>query len=84
MQLQLDLSENQITLKDAPFGTVVLLADGHYIVCKPVSKLLNSTLIQEVVRRGDTIVAHLETGKLTVRKSNYPCKIVKATLSIKA
>lgn len=40
--------------------------DSLYLRIIPAKRLFNSTLVHEVVTRGDVFAVHMETGQLTV------------------
>ena len=62
-----------ITIKEIKYSECFMSGGNKYMKIFPVTSLLNSTLIKDVVKRGDCFVVNLETGDFTVFPSNKNC-----------
>jgi len=79
-QLTLALDSNAPTLAQVKLGEVFLHREQPYIKLAPVKTLVRSTLVHEVVTRGDFFVAALVTGSLTVLSHSSPIELVESKL----
>ena len=62
-----------ITIKDIKHGECFMSGGNKYMKIFPVTSLLNSTLIKDVIKRGDCFAVNLETGDFTVFPSTKNC-----------
>ena len=81
-QVQQELFQPAPALKDIKVGECFQLADYEsiYMRVAPVKALVHSTMVHEVLTRGDCFVIALSTGMLTVMKYNTLVHPVKANL----
>ena len=81
-QVQQELFPSTPTLKDVRVGEWFQPAgyESVYMRVAPVKTLVHSTMVHEVLTRGDCFVIALSTGMLTVMKYNTLVHPVKANL----
>ena len=83
-QLQLPLDDEFPTLSSIKFGECLKLMNGTEIYLKitPVKSLLHSTMMYEVVTRGDFFVVNVTTGNFTVMPKSVRVSPVSATITL--
>lgn len=54
-----------------------------FIRVKPVNFLLNSTILNDVINRGDVIVCRLAKGTIFVTQGTRPIQLLDATVVVK-
>lgn len=62
--MQLDLFDSP-RARETKFGQCFLLSGHMYMRVKPINFMLNSTLVQDVLGRGDVFVVRLDNGRLS-------------------
>lgn len=78
-QLSLPL-KTVTTAKFIEMGTLFLISSDLYMRVKPVSWMLNSTLIQDKITRGYVFAVNMETGKLGTIEGSEIVEPVTGTL----
>ena len=83
-QLQLPLDDELPTLSSIHFGSCFKLANGTeiYVKMNPVKSLLHSTLIYEVITRGDFFVLNVSSGDFTVMPKSVRVHPICAELTL--
>lgn len=74
------------TVASLTYGTVFSVAGNPnfvYMKTRPVAFLLNSSLIQEVIARGDCVVVNLSTFNTCILKGNQEVVVHNSELWIK-
>jgi hypothetical protein len=71
------------SLKDLPYGAVAKVNGKTIMRLKPTQFLLNSTLVGDVLNRGDCFVCNLEAGTLYILPGTTPIVTQNATLLIR-
>lgn len=83
IERQKNLFPNTVRLADAEAGDVCDTPTGLVIKVQPARLLMNSTMIADVVHRGDCLVVLPTEGKLTVMNGMTAITVLKAALSVK-
>lgn len=84
-QLPLSLSATQQpTLASVPVGECFSLVGilRAYLRVAPVKSLVRSTMVHEVLTRGDCFVVDLSTGQLTILKYSTPVVLLESRIQI--
>lgn len=71
------------TLVESPYGEIVKCKGKLLMRVKPTQFLLNSTLVADVLNRGDVFVCNVESGTLYIMKGDTPIENVDASLLVK-
>lgn len=71
------------TLVESPYGEIVKYKGKLLMRVKPTQFLLNSTLVGDVLNRGDVFVCNIESGTLYIMKGDTPIENVDASLFVK-
>lgn len=79
-QMEIDWDEPLPTAAEIKFGELFTSANRIYMRVKPVSFLLNSTLIQENINAGKVFCVDVEKGTLHIKPGNLPVEKVTAKL----
>lgn len=82
-QISLLTEETKPLLHSIPHGETCSFRGKILMRLKPTSFLLNSTLVGDVLNRGDCFVCNVETGTLYIMPGNIEVESVDATLLIK-
>lgn len=69
-------------LKKGTTFSILGHGESYYIKVSPISFLLNSTLVKEVLERGDCFAVNLTTQNVCILPGNREVEPVAATLSI--
>jgi hypothetical protein len=70
------------TLRSAPYGEVLKIRDKYLMRVKPTQFLLNSTLVSNVLNRGDCFVVNMETGTLYILQGSEEISVTESTMHI--
>ena len=83
-QQQLPLDDEFPTLSSIRYGECFKLMNGSeiYIKMTPVKTLLHSTMLYEVVTRGDFFVVNVSTGNFTVMPKSVRVSPITAVLTL--
>ena len=83
-QQQLPLNDDFPTLSSIRYGECFKLMNGTeiYIKMTPVKTLLHSTMLYEVVTRGDFFVVNVSTGNFTVMPKSVRISPITAVLTL--
>ena len=83
-QQQLPLDADFPTLSSIRYGECFKLMNGSEIYLKmtPVKTLLHSTMLYEVVTRGDFFVVNVSTGNFTVMPKSVRVSPITAVLTL--
>lgn len=77
---QLEIKLDNLTAAGIPFGHLFFYKGDIYMSVKPVSFLLNSTLVQENINAGKRFCVNLEKGTLHILPGNTVVEAVDAKL----
>lgn len=81
---QLDLfAPANLTAKQIKFGDLFLANNTIFMRVKPVNFLTNSTLLNDVINRGDIFAVNMEKGTLVCYTGNTEVEAVTAELQYK-
>lgn len=78
---QLDLFPSTLQAKQLQMGQTFLFLNTVHMRTKPVSWMLNSSLIQDKITKGFIFATNLETGKFCTIDGAYLVEPVTGTLS---
>ena len=81
-QTQLLILSDAPTIRSVPFGSWFSYKGKILMRVKPVQFLLNSTLVTDVINRGDCFVVDMETGNLYVTDGSKSALFANATLVV--
>lgn len=83
-QQQLPLDDEFPTLSSIHYGECFKLMNGSeiYIKMTPVKTLLHSTMLYEVVTRGDFFVVNVSTGNFTIMPKSVRVSPVSAVITL--
>lgn len=76
------IGDKEPILRTAPYGEIFKKAGKLLMRVKPTQFLLNSTLVADVLNRGDAFVINVETGTLYIMQGDEEIAFVDATLLI--
>ena len=84
-QTSLLVIDKPAILRDSLYGEIVKTVKAKKLLMrvKPTQFLLNSTLVGDVLNRGDCFVCNIESGTLYILQGNTEIETVNATLLIK-
>ena len=82
VQKQASLLTTFLNLGDVKHGQMVKYLDKYIIRVKPTQFLLNSTLVGDVLNRGDCFVVNAETGTLYIMQKNTEVSLVDASFTV--
>lgn len=80
-QIEIELKEPQYIAREIPFGEVFLYKGDVHMRVKPVSFLLNSTLVQENINAGKVFCVNMEKGTLHIIQGGYAVERIEANLT---
>lgn len=79
---QASLIPASISLSDVKYGQMVRYGEKYIIRVKPTQFLLNSTLVADVLNRGDCFVVNVESGTLYIMQKEMEVFLVDASFTV--
>lgn len=79
-KIQAALISNVLLIKNAPFGEPVLCSTDMLMRVKPVNFLCNSTIINDMISKGNCLVVNTDKGTCYIVDGNKEVKRITSTL----
>ena len=77
---QTSLLDDSILLKDVVFGQAVFIGGKILVRVKPVNFLCNSTIINDMISKGNVLVIDMAKGTCYITDGSKPCKPLSSEL----